>query len=102
MAIAKIGKIVRFEWDEANVVHIARHNIIPEEAEEVFFDGNNVQNEDVEHSLVEERFLIIGQTKSKRLLYQIFTVRGNKIRIVSSRDINKKEVGLYEKETGSS
>ena len=52
--------------------------------------------------LLEERFLIIGKTKKGRLLYQIFTIRGDKIRVISSRDINKKEVGLYEKETNGS
>lgn len=95
MAIVKLGKITAFEWDEANIGHIARHNVLPEEAEEVFFDENNVQDEDVEHSTNEKRYLIIGKTKEGRLLYQIFTVRVKKIRVISSRDINKKEVQLY-------
>lgn len=102
MAIVKLGKVTVFEWDEANIGHIAKHNVLPEEAEEVFFDENNVQDEDVEHSTNEKRYLIIGKTKEGRLLYQIFTVRVKKIRVISSRDINKKEVQLYEKETGSS
>ena len=67
----------------------------------MFFDKNNVLDEDIKHSTVEKRFLIIGNTQKGRLLYQIFTKRGNKIRIISSRDINKKEVKLYEKETRS-
>jgi uncharacterized DUF497 family protein len=41
--------------------------------------------------------LIIGKTERGRLLYQIFTRWGDKIRVISSRDINKKEVHLYEK-----
>lgn len=102
MAIVKLGDITEFEWDEANIAHIARHNVLPKEAEEAFFDKNNVRDEDLEHSTIEERFLIIGKTKGRRLLYQIFTVRGNKIRIVSSRDINKKEVELYEKKVSGS
>lgn len=88
-----------FDWDNANVEHIARHNVKPEEAEEVFFDRNNVIVDDVEHSNGENRFLVIGKTQQGRLLYQIFTKRGNRIRVISSRDINKKEVKLYEKET---
>ena len=102
MAIVKLGKVKVFGWDEANTGHIARHNVLPEEAEEVFFDENNVQDEDVEHSTDEKRYLIIGKTKEGRLLYQIFTVRVNKIRIISSRDINKKEVQLYEKKVSHS
>ena len=69
----------------------------PNEAEEVFSDEDNVLDEDIEHSIVEDRFLIIGKTDKGRLLYQIFTRRGDKIRVISSRDINKKEVHLYEK-----
>jgi len=57
----------------------------------------NVLDEDIVHSIIENRFLIIGKTEKGRLLYQIFTRRGDKIRVISSRDINKKEVHLYEK-----
>lgn len=102
MSLPKLEKVLEFEWDEANVSHIAKHNVVPKEAEEVFFDKNNVQDEDVKHSTTEERSLIIGKTMKGRLLYQIFAIRGNKIRVISSRDINKKEVHLYEKETSSS
>ena len=84
-----------FEWDETNIAHIARHNVTPEEAEQVFFDANNALDEDIKHSTVEKRFIIIGKTEKGRLLYQIFTRRGDKIRIISSRDINKREVELY-------
>jgi len=97
MKIDVLEGVVGFEWDEANIAHIARHDVAPEEAEEIFFDINNILNKDVEHSVVEKRFLIIGKTEKGRVLYQIFTKKGNKIRVVSSRDINRKEVGLYEK-----
>jgi uncharacterized protein len=89
--------VVGFDWNEANIEHIAEHDVTPDEAEEVFSDEDNVQNEDIEHSIIEKRFLIIGKTEKGRLLYQIFTRRGDKIRVISSRDINKKEVQLYEK-----
>lgn len=102
MVIVKLGKVIEFEWDEANIAHIAKHDVRPEEAEEVFFDKDKIQDEDIKHSTVEKRFLIIGKTKKGRLLYQIFTIRGNKVRVISSRSINKKEVYLYEKETSSS
>lgn len=102
MSLPKLEKVLEFEWDEANIAHIAKHNVLPKEAEEVFFDKDNVQDEDIEHSTIEKRFLIIGKTKKKRLLYQIFTIRGERIRVISSRSINKKEVKIYEKETSSS
>lgn len=53
---------------------------------------------DALHSEKEERYILIGKTKRKRLLYSVFTMRGRKIRIIFSRDINKKEVTMYEKE----
>lgn len=85
-----------FEWDDANIAHIARHNVGPEEAEQVFFDTDNALDEDIKHSTVEKRFIIIGKTEKGRLLYQVFTRRGDKIRVISSRDINKRELALYE------
>ena len=95
------GNVEGFDWDEANMAHIARHNVAPEEAEDVFFDKRNVIDEDIKHSGFEKRFLIIGKTQKGRLLYQIFTRRRNKIRIISSRGINEKEVKLYEKTVSS-
>jgi uncharacterized DUF497 family protein len=100
MELAVLKGVVGFEWDEGNVRHIARHHVLPDEAEEVFFDIENVVDEDLEHSAREQRFLIIGKTEQGRLLYQIFTRRGDKIRVVSSRDINRREVELYEKKAG--
>lgn len=91
--------VVGFEWDKANTAHIARYNVKPEETEQVFFDVNNALDEDIKHSKVEKRFIIIGKTERRRLLYQVFTRRGDKIRVISSRDINKKEVKLYISQT---
>lgn len=99
MAVSKLKGVVGFEWDKANIEHIAQHNVMPTEAEDLFFDTNNVLDEDTKHSIAENRFIIIGKTKEGRLLYQVFTKRGNKIRVISARDINRKEVQLYEKET---
>lgn len=102
MNLPDLSKVIGFEWDKANVDHIAKHDVLPHESEDVFFDKRRVIDEDVKHSSVENRFLVIGKTKTGRILYQIFTIRGNKIRVISSRDINKKEVKLYEKEASSS
>jgi uncharacterized DUF497 family protein len=91
-----------FEWDMGNIDHIAKHKVKPQEAEEVFFDKKSQVSRDIRHSKSEDRFIIIGKTKKNRLLYQVFTFRGNKMRIISSRDLNKKEVKLYEKKTNRS
>jgi len=90
-------RITGFDWDTANITHIALHKVTVEEAEEIFSDPNQVVQDDVKHSTEKEKSsIIIGKTEEGRVLYQVFTLRGNKIRVISSRDINKKEVKLYE------
>ncbi len=51
------------------------------------------------HPEDEQRLRLIGKTKKDRLLFIVFTKRGGKIRIISARDVNRKEVPLYEKAT---
>lgn len=72
-----------------------RHGVSDQECEEVFFDSNKRVLKDVLHSGNEERFILLGKTKTKRLLFCVFTIRKDKIRIISARDINKKEINLY-------
>lgn len=50
MAVTKLRGVTGFEWDDANIEHIAKHHVVPEEAEQVFFDENNVLDEDIKHS----------------------------------------------------
>jgi len=94
--------VTGFEWDKSNIGHIAKHKVTPEEAEDAFFDKENILDDDLKHSTIEKRFIIIGKTSKGRLLYQIFTLRTGKIRVISSRNINKKEVILYEKKISRS
>lgn len=89
--------VFEFEWDKGNIGKNKKHNVGDEEAEETFLDENKVIFKDVLHSKLEKRFVLLGKTKKNRLLYLIYTKKGNKIRIISARHINKKEVNLYEK-----
>ena len=86
-----------FEWDEGNIGKNKKHHVDDKEAEEVFLDEGKVIFKDKLHSQVEERFIVIGKTKKERFLYICFTRRKKKIRIISARNINKKEVSIYEK-----
>lgn len=90
---------VEFEWDKGNISKNLKHGVEDNEAEEVFLDEGKVIYKDKLHSSVEERFIVLGKTRKDRLLYAAFTKRKNKVRIISARDINKKEVELYEKAT---
>lgn len=88
-----------FEWDKGNSEKNSKHKVSNNESEEVFFDENKVILKDKIHSKNEERFIILGRTKKARLLYLVFTKRKKKIRIISARDINRKEKYLYEEIT---
>ena len=88
-----------FDWDAGNISKNKKHGVEYWECEEVFFDQKKVQSKDMIHSGDEERFIVLGKTKKERLLCLVFTIRSGKVRIISARDINKKEVYLYEKAT---
>lgn len=90
-------KTQEFEWDKGNIGKNLKHNVKDREAEEVILDEGKVIYKDELHSITEKRYVLLGRTKKDRLLYIIFTKRKNKIRIISARDINKKEVDIYEK-----
>ncbi|OGG16538.1 hypothetical protein A3D05_05785 [Candidatus Gottesmanbacteria bacterium RIFCSPHIGHO2_02_FULL_40_24] len=91
---------LEFQWDKGNIgKSFKKHKVKDKEAEELFFDKKHKIFKDRLHSKGEERFRIAGKTKKGRLLFIVFTISAKKIRIISARDINKKEVYLYEEKT---
>lgn len=88
---------IGFEWDKGNKDKSwLKHLVTDHECEEVFFDSQKRILKDAIHSNRESRYILIGQTKKQRVLFIIFTIRKDKIRIISARDLNKKERSLYE------
>ncbi|MBI5244320.1 MAG: BrnT family toxin [Elusimicrobia bacterium] len=90
---------LEFEWDRGNAEKNKKHDVGDSESEEVFFDEHKIISRDPLHSGSEERSMLIGKTKAERLLFVVFTKRGKKIRVISARDVNRKEMHLYEKES---
>ncbi len=88
-----------FDWDKANIDHLKKHAVGDKECETVFLNKPFILTRDDTHSQAEERFRVYGQTNRKRLIVLIFTIRNNKIRVISARDQNKKERKEF-KETG--
>lgn len=88
-----------FVWDKANSdKNWLKHQVMPDEAEQVFFDVSRREYPDPIHSTVETRSIVVGMTRKQRLLFVVYTERNNKIRIISARDINdRRERRLYEK-----
>ncbi len=91
---------MRFIWDQNNnLANIKKHGISFEEAENVFFDDNARLIPDPEHSISEERFIILGVTNKLRFLVVVHTYKedDNVIRIISARKATKTELKYYYK-----
>lgn len=87
-----------FEWDKSNQdKNWLKHNVTTKEAEEVFLCKNKKIAQDPLHSVQEQRYLIVGLTKSARALFVVFALRDGKVRVISARDLNKKERFLLNK-----
>lgn len=88
----------RFEWDSGkNRLNQKKHRVSFEEAKTVFFDEGALIASDPDHSVEEDRFLIIGFSIQLRALLVCFCERegGNLIRIISARKASKKEQRQY-------
>lgn len=86
-----------FEWDEGNRdKNWIKHQVSNSECEEIFFNQPLIINFDKKHSEIETRFYALGHTDLDRKLFIVFTIRNKKIRIISARDMSKKERKIYE------
>lgn len=86
-----------FEWDEGNIKkNWEKHRVSHIECEEIFFNSPIIVRGDASHSTSEDRYFVLGKTDTDRLLFVVFTVRGTKIRIISARNMNRKERRVYE------
>ncbi len=91
------SKVEGFEWDRGNFTkNLERHGVSHIECEEVFFNTPVLVREDAGHSRSEDRYYALGKTDNERSLFIVFTVRKNKIRVISARDMNRKERKAYE------
>ena len=85
-----------FQWDRGNKdKNLVKHNVENWEYEQVFFNKPLLILDDPKQSVFEERWAAFGKTDADRFLVAIFTVRNNLIRIVSARDMNKRERKFY-------
>lgn len=93
----RLPKPLSFQWDKGNIdKNLKKHKVTNKEAEEAVFDKSFKVFKDLRHSQKEDRFVVLGATNKKRKLYINFTIREQKIRIISVRDQSKKERKLYE------
>jgi hypothetical protein len=85
-----------FEWDQGNLTkNWVQHDVSSWECEQIFFNRPLIIKRDKEHSQTENRYYVLGRTNVDRLLFAVFTVRNDKIRIISARDMTDAEIERY-------
>ena len=93
-----LSGIVGFDWDRGNTRKNDKHGVSMAEAEQVFFNAPLLLLDDERHSQKEARHQALGRTDDGRLLHLTFTLRksGSLIRVISARDMHRKERAFYE------
>jgi uncharacterized DUF497 family protein len=95
--LGQLSRCTGFQWDEGNLLKIwERHGVSAAECEQVFFNRPLVVAPDEKPSSGESRFYVLGHTDTRRLLFVVFTIRGEFVRIISARDMNRRERRIYE------
>ena len=88
---------MRFEWDEKKATkNLMKHGVSFEEAVTVFGDPLSDTFPDPEHSVDEDRFIIIGSTESGKILVVAHTDDEATVRIISAREATATERKFYE------
>ena len=89
-----------FDWDEGNInKNWDKHRVHHLECEEIFFNEPIVTKVEKRGVSQEERVSALGVTNEGRFLFVVFTIRRGRIRVVSARDMNKKERKIYHEKT---
>ena len=90
--VLDLSRFTGFDWDEANSDKILRkHSVTTAECEELFINQPVVQLEDPAHSAAEPRIIVIGMTNAGRALFCVVTPRGERLRVVTCRPMNRRE-----------
>jgi uncharacterized DUF497 family protein len=90
-----------FEWDpEKAAQNLRHHGVSFDEASRAFRDPLSRTIHDPDHSEDEDRFLLLGESGSGRLLVVAYTERGGRIRIISARVAGRRERKTYQEVPG--
>ncbi len=88
-----------FDWDEGNARKSEeKHEVGQSESEQIFFNKPLLVLIDEKHSELETRYHALGKSDDDRMLHVTFTLRsaGTLIRVISARDMHRKERRIYE------
>lgn len=93
----KLRECIGFDWDKHNInKNWEKHHVTPVESEQIFFNNPLIVADDIKHSKSETRYYALGKTDRDRKLFISFTIRNSKIRVISARDMSRKERNNYE------
>jgi uncharacterized DUF497 family protein len=82
----------KFEWDRKKaVLNIKKHGVSFEDAATAFGDPLSVTILDPKHSDDEDRFLLLGETKDKKLVVVAHTDRKDTLRLINVRPATRQE-----------
>jgi uncharacterized DUF497 family protein len=85
-----------FDWGPGNRnKNWLGHSVTTTECEQIFFNEPLVVASDSKHSQVEDRYYALGRTSADRRLFVVFTMRGTLVRVISARDMSRKERRVY-------
>ena len=84
-----VARAARFDWDEANSAHIARHDVTREEVEQAFANDPLVVLA-VQKRSGEERVLCAGLADAGKALQFVYTMRRGRIRVVTAHGAKRK------------
>ena len=92
-----LAKCRGFHWDEGNAEkNWVQHQVSQSEAEQVFFNRPLVVIEGDQRAELTRRYYALGQTDASRLLFIVFTIRDDFIRVISARPMSRRERKVYE------
>jgi len=87
-----------FEWDADKAVsNLAKHAISFEEGASAFADPLSLTIVDPDHSVGEERFVLVGLSFRNRLVVVVHTEEGDRIRLIGARRATGVEARDYER-----
>ena len=96
---ARYTASVQYRWDLRKAAsNLTKHDVSFEEAATVFDDPLFIAFADPDHSIGENRFIIMGESKPRRLLVVAYAERGKTIRLISAREATRRERATYEEE----
>lgn len=88
-----------FQWDEGNSVkNWIKNNVTVRECEQVFFNKPIIITDSMQNESKEKQWYLLGRTDENKELFVVFTIRRKQIRIISARNMSKKERAIYHEE----